>query len=208
MTIDEKILNVQAELIAPKSRENKFGKYSYRSCEDILGALKPLLKKHGLFLSLSDSIVQIGERYYVEAMARVQDFEGEYRVVRAYARESLDKKGMDDAQITGTASSYARKYALNGLFCIDDMQDADMTNTHAKDLDQVIGEAMTACEMSEKISEKELAILNNTLTDAQAEWALNAYKISDLSMMSKAEYGALMRTINDRKNADEKKAKK
>ena len=208
MGLYEKLINVQTELVAPKSRTNTFGKYSYRTCEDILSAVKPLLKKHGLSLTLSDEIVEIGDRFYVRAMATLWDVKGEGTLsVCAYARESLDKKGMDDAQITGTASSYARKYALNGLFCIDDSQDADVTNTHGKDLDQVISEAMTGAELSEKISEKELAILNSVLTDTQAEWALNAYNIPDLSEMSKAEYGALMRTINDRKNAEEKKGK-
>lgn len=209
MDFYEKLLYVQTELVAPKTRTNNFGKYSYRTCEDILSAVKPLLKKYGLSLMLSDEIVQIGERFYVKATAFLTDVETEFRGIEtyAYARESLDKKGMDDAQITGTASSYARKYALNGLFCIDDSQDADVTNTHGKDLDQVISEAMTGAELSEKISEKELAILNSVLTDTQAEWALNAYNIPDLSEMSKAEYGALMRTINDRKNAEEKKGK-
>lgn len=215
MGIYEKLINVQTELVAPKSRKNTFGKYSYRTCEDILSAVKPLLKKHGLSLTVSDDIQQIGERFYVRATATLVDIEtgkygeGEGRIeVSAFARESLDKKGMDDAQITGAASSYARKYALNGLFCIDDSQDADVTNTHGKDLDQVVGEAMEAISLEEKISEKEFAILNETLSDAQAEWALNNFGIPALSEMTKAQYGALMRTINDRKNAEEKRAKK
>jgi hypothetical protein len=124
-----KLLNkIQRELKAPKGNYNSFGKYSYRSCEDILEAVKPLLGDEAT-LTLSDKIVQLGDRYYVEATAEL--FDGEKSVSKtAYAREALDKKGMDDAQITGSASSYARKYALNGLFCIDDTKDADATNKH------------------------------------------------------------------------------
>ena len=124
MTIHEKLVAIQSSLVAPKSQTNAFGKYKYRSCEDILEALKPLLKEHNLILTLTDDIVEVGGRVYVKACAMLGD--GETTVpVFAFARESLDKKGMDEAQITGAASSYARKYALNGLFCIDDTKDAD-----------------------------------------------------------------------------------
>jgi len=121
--------DIQAELKAPKGQFNSFGKYKYRSCEDIVEAAKPVLFKHGCHLSLSDEMVQVGDRIYVKAIARV--FKGDISIgmSTAFARESLDKKGMDDSQITGTASSYARKYALNGLFAIDDTKDAD-TNEH------------------------------------------------------------------------------
>ena len=118
----------QAELKAPKNQYNSFGKYSYRSCEDILEAAKPVCAKYGLLLTVSDEAVQIGERYYIKATACLYDAQGssdEVMSASAFAREALDKKGMDDSQITGTASSYARKYALNGLFCIDDTKDAD-----------------------------------------------------------------------------------
>lgn len=118
----------QTELKAPKNQYNSFGKYSYRSCEDILEAAKPVCAKHGLMLVLTDEVKQIGERYYVEATARLYDTEGEkhdFVQSTASAREADTKKGMDDSQITGTASSYARKYALNGLFNIDDTKDAD-----------------------------------------------------------------------------------
>ncbi len=119
------LLKIQEELKAPKGQYNSFGKYNYRSCEDILEAVKPLLQEHGCVLTLSDDIVQVGERYYVKANATITTASGESMTVTAFARESLDKKGMDDSQITGTASSYARKYALNGLFLIDDTKDAD-----------------------------------------------------------------------------------
>ena len=116
----------QAELKAPKNQYNGFGKYNYRSCEDILEAAKPINKKHGLVLLLTDKPVCIGQRYYIEATARLYDIEGEQFIeATASAREADTKKGMDDSQVTGTASSYARKYALNGLYNIDDTKDAD-----------------------------------------------------------------------------------
>ena len=116
----------QSELKAPKNQYNSFGKYNYRSCEDILEAAKPINKKHGLVLLLTDKPVCIGQRYYIEATARLYDTESEQFIeATASARESDTKKGMDDSQVTGTASSYARKYALNGLYNIDDTKDAD-----------------------------------------------------------------------------------
>ena len=116
----------QAELKAPKNQYNSFGKYNYRSCEDILEAAKPINKKHGLVLLLTDKPVCIGQRYYIEATARLYDIESEQFIEStASAREADTKKGMDDSQVTGTASSYARKYALNGLYNIDDTKDAD-----------------------------------------------------------------------------------
>ena len=116
----------QAELKAPKNQYNSFGKYNYRSCEDILEAAKPINKKNGLVLLLTDKPVCIGQRYYIEATARLYDIESEQFIeATASAREADTKKGMDDSQVTGTASSYARKYALNGLYNIDDTKDAD-----------------------------------------------------------------------------------
>ena len=129
MNIYEKLLNIQSELKAPKGQTNKFGGYKYRSCEDILEAVKPLCKKYNVSLILTDSLQNIGDRYYIQANAVLynieKDEEGRLETVgnSAYARESETKKGMDDSQITGTASSYARKYALNGLFNIDDTKE-------------------------------------------------------------------------------------
>ena len=120
----KKLIKVQATLNAPKSQFNSFGKYHYRSCEDIMGALKPLLAAEGLFQHVSDEIVMIGDRHYVKATVIVTD--GELSVSNsALAREDRDKKGMDGAQVTGASSSYARKYALNGMWNIDDSKDAD-----------------------------------------------------------------------------------
>lgn len=124
MSIYEKLLNIQSELKAPKGQYNSFGKYKYRSCEDILEAVKPLCVKNGLCLTLTDSIEIIGNRYYIKATAVITDGESKVETT-AYAREDENKKGMDGSQITGSASSYARKYALNGLFDIDDTKDAD-----------------------------------------------------------------------------------
>lgn len=125
------IMNIQSELKAPKGNYNSFGNYKYRSCEDILEAVKPLLKENNAALTLSDAIEEIGGRVYVKATATLTAEEGGAVSVTAYAREAETKKGMDDSQITGTASSYARKYALNGLFCIDDTKDAD-TDEYAR----------------------------------------------------------------------------
>lgn len=123
-----KILSmIQSELIAPKGQMNSFGNYRYRSCEDILEAVKPLLKKHNATIAMTDEIVHVGDRYYIKAVVTFVSDDGEVKS-EALAREAELKKGMDVAQITGAASSYARKYALSGLFCIDDTKEADASN--------------------------------------------------------------------------------
>jgi len=130
-----KMVKIQSELKAPKNQTNAFGKYKYRSCEDIIEALKPLLARENLYMNISDEIIEVGGKNYVKATARI--FDGEDSIFSsAVARESVDKKGMDDAQQTGATSSYARKYSLNGLFGIDDQKDADATNTHGRDTPQ------------------------------------------------------------------------
>ena len=130
MNVYEKLANVQSALKAPKGQYNSFGKYKYRSCEDIVESVKPLLKQNGLLLNLTDSIELIGDRYYVKATAIIIDTtDGNMISVEAYAREEESKKGMDGSQVTGASSSYARKYALNGIFAIDDTKDSDSTNT-------------------------------------------------------------------------------
>ena len=157
MNVYEKLMTVQTKLRAPKGQYNNFGKYSYRSCEDILEALKPLLAEVGAIINITDEIKVIGDnfetievedkktgeksvrlvgrRFYIEATAMFIDVEtGDSIVARALAREDEAKKGMDLAQVTGSVSSYARKYALNGLFAIDDNRDPDSTNKHGKDI--------------------------------------------------------------------------
>jgi len=134
-----KMVKIQSELKAPKNQTNAFGKYKYRSCEDIIEAVKPLLTREGLYMSISDEIICKGEgqsaRFYVEATVSVTDGENTI-LTKASARESFDKKGMDDSQITGSTGSYARKYALNGCWGIDDTKDADATNTHGNEVTQ------------------------------------------------------------------------
>lgn len=126
----KELIEIQKNLKAPKGQYNNFGKYKYRSCEDILEALKPLLSENKCYIVLTDDVVQVGDRYYIKATATITNSEGKSVSNTGWAREDFDKKGMDGSQITGTASSYARKYALNGLFAIDDTQDADVLNKH------------------------------------------------------------------------------
>lgn len=137
--MDKALAEIQSKLKVPKNQRNSFGNYNYRSCEDILEAVKPLLGDS--ILTISDELVQVGDRYYIKATAKFNSIE-----VTAYAREEEIKKGMDGAQITGSASSYARKYALNGLFLIDDTKDSDATNTHDKDPNK------TTSTVTEKVS--------------------------------------------------------
>lgn len=127
LSLRHKLMQIQRDLKAPKGQFNSFGKYPYRSCEDILEAVKPLCHKHNTLVTLADEVVLIGPWMYVRAEAAILDCDGEGTelVVSAFARETETRKGMDASQITGSASSYARKYALNGLFCIDDAKDAD-----------------------------------------------------------------------------------
>ena len=155
-SIFQALVKIQRELKAPKSKWNDFSKFNYRSCGDILEAVKPLLSD-GYFLTLSDEIVQVGERYYVKATAKLSNGK-ESIVIQAFARESLDKKGMDEAQITGATSSYARKYALNGLFAIDDAKDAD---TDGKKEKVNVEKLLSATEM------KALAGILQSITNAK-----------------------------------------
>jgi len=132
LTFRERLTAVQSELKAPKNQFNSFGKYKYRNQEDILEAVKPLCAKYGLALKLSDTVIELGGVLFIEARATVWDNDGTSAEVTAPAGIDVDKKGMDLSQTFGSASSYARKYALNGLFLIDDTKDADATNTHGK----------------------------------------------------------------------------
>lgn len=189
MSINQKLLNIQTELKAPKGQKNKFGNYMYRSCEDILEAVKPLLKQNNVTLQLTDEIVFLGNRYYIKATAILKDTEEETRIENsAYARESETKKGMDDSQITGTASSYARKYALNGLFCIDDTKDAD-TNEYKdqqQDNDKLIDN-----KMKESLNK---AIENAKIQDNVVELILSQYGYSNTAEIKIKDY---MNIVND-----------
>ena len=165
MNIQEKLLYIQAKVKAPKNLYNSFGKYSYRNAEGILEAVKPFLDEMKCTLTISDEIVVIGGRIYVKANATLWDTEKiDVIAVSAYAREAETKKGMDDSQVTGTASSYARKYALNGLFLLDDTKDAD-TDEYAK---------QTGKEVTDKVTDK---VNDKPLTQYASEAHIKTIKI-------------------------------
>jgi hypothetical protein len=136
-TIREVLQDIQSRLVAPKDQKNEYGGYKYRNCEDILEALKPLLKVHGAAVVIDDEIGIVGDRFYVKAIVSLL-YKGETISTKAFAREPVARKGMDESQITGATSSYARKYALNGLFAIDDSKDPDATNKHQDEAQETI----------------------------------------------------------------------
>ena len=153
-TITQKLATIQQKLKAPKSQYNSFGLYAYRNAEDILEAVKPLCAETGTVVLLSDEIINIGSRFYVKATAALIDAETQTQLtVSAYAREEEKKKGMDDSQVTGASSSYARKYALNGLFAIDDTKDSDTTNTTGADENAVKGKQTPLVATKEQLAE-------------------------------------------------------
>lgn len=211
MTVYEKLIKVQSELKAPKSRKNTFGKYNYRNLEDILEGAKPLLKKYGASLVITDTIENVGDRYYVKATATFVDTEtGESISNSALARESAEKKGMDDSQITGTSSSYARKYALNGLFLIDDTKDADSDEARIeaearakKAEDEKKNEALITDIGSMKIPDIKVKVLqqdiDNGVTDE--EKLLKFFKVEKLEDVTEAQF----RDYVDKRNKAEKK---
>ncbi len=169
MSVYEKLLDIQNELKVPKSQYNNYGKYNYRNCEDILEAVKPICKKHKAVVFLSDKLVINGERHYIEATATFVDVETNESIeVTAYAREEESKKGMDGSQVTGASSSYARKYALNGLFDVDDTKDSDFTNT--KD-NQTTAEAQR--NYQSEINTYSTLLANNSEQSAD-EWVAKA----------------------------------
>lgn len=166
VNIHKKLMTIQSKLVAPKGQYNKFGKYSYRSCEDILEAIKPILKEVEATLIISDSIEVFGDRYYIKATATLYDAEGLGGQVSnsAYAREEQAKKGMDGSQITGSTSSYARKYALNGLFAIDDTKDSDALGGVERPSSSTKESKSTPGGSEKKITEAQAA---DTVTGAQ-----------------------------------------
>lgn len=180
--IYKKLNQIQIKLKAPKSQFNKFGNYKYRNCEDILEALKPLLNEFKTVISLKDDIIFIEGRFYVKATVTLIDSEtGEVFSTSAFAREEETKKGQDGSQITGSSSSYARKYALNGLFAIDDTKDSDSTNTHGKE------EAKTYEEKKQTfLNSKEGMIerLKESLSSDKLKKVLSAYNVNELWEMT------------------------
>lgn len=176
MTIKQKLLSIQTTLKAPKGQFNKFGGYKYRNAEDILESLKPLLSETKTTLTISDEIVNIGNRFYIKATATLFDTEGEeYIGVNGFAREEEVKKGMDGSQITGASSSYARKYALNGLFAIDDTKDSDSTNTHDKEEKKANDSILTKINTAKTV--KELGVIWSGLTEEEQPVYLDKFTV-------------------------------
>lgn len=190
MKIEEKLWHIQQNLKAPKSQYNKFGDFHYRSCEDIQEAVKPLLKEVKAILLIGDEIVQIGNRFYIKATAALQDIESAERIVNtAYAREVEEKPKMDAAQVTGSCSSYARKYALNDLFCIDDSKDPD----YAAQEPRRGGSGRTSRQQPEqkiKVTAAELDKLKKEAyrTGTALSAVCNRYKATDLKNLTHEQY--------------------
>lgn len=180
------LAEIQAQLKVPKSQFNSFGKYAYRSAEDILEAAKPIITRHGFAVTLSDEVVVVGERYYVRATATLTNGTVTYTST-AYAREEESKKGMDGSQVTGASSSYARKYALNGLFATDDTKDSDSTNTH--DTSAVNGKRDTVRKLCERYSKSKLA--KEQSLAAIAHDVLQKHSLSGLSALKECNNPAV-----------------
>lgn len=194
MEFIEKIVAIQSELKAPKGQYNSFGKYNYRSCEDILEGVKPLLAKHGLVLTIQDSIDLIGDRFYVKATATITDGK-EQLSTSAYARESLDKKGMDASQVTGATSSYARKYALNGLLAIDDTKDADTMDNSKKPVQQ------TQETVYNWNSLKTRAVQGGISEDDLVHYVTETFKVSKPSELKQEHYQQAFNWVNAQRYA-------
>lgn len=194
MEFIEKIVAIQSELKAPKGQYNSFGKYNYRSCEDILEGVKPLLAKHGLVLTIQDSIDLIGDRFYVKATATITDGK-EQLSTSAYARESLDKKGMDASQVTGATSSYARKYALNGLLAIDDTKDADTMDNSKKPTQQ------TQETVYNWNSLKTRAVQGGISEEELVHYVTETFKVSKPSELKQEHYQQAFNWVNAKRHA-------
>jgi len=195
----KKLIEVQTELKAPKNKFNSFGNFSYRSCEDILESVKPLLKARGLMMTITDEVVNVGSKNYIRATVTIRD--GDQTVsVSAFAREAEAKKGMDDSQITGTASSYARKYALNGMFLIDDTKDAD-ADEYRTVIDPVAGSGTTLLFEDEKISKLKAKTLKDLCekTNTDIPKVLEYYKVSTIEEMTSSQYAEAVKQI-EKKN--------
>lgn len=186
MTVYEKLITIQSELKAPKGQYNNFGKYAYRNCEDILEALKPLLSKNKATLIISDEVVNIENRFYVKATAKFIDIETKEEIQNtAFAREEEAKKGMDGSQVTGASSSYARKYALNGMFAIDDTKDSDYTNTNEKNNNKPSTGGINEAQIKRLMA---IASKVNISAEDVKKVVAKDFKVQDLSKMTKQQY--------------------
>ncbi|WP_142974179.1 ERF family protein [Enterococcus casseliflavus] len=199
-TFLERVSLLITELKAPKSQRNNFGKYNYRSAEDILEAVKPLANNYGLVPKLSDEPVMIGDWHYIKATASIKDVKtGEEEIATAYAREPLAKKGMDESQITGTASSYARKYAMNGLYQIDDTKDAD-TDEYTEQVKQATPKPITKSQQEalQKRSDEiaKMAKLESKNFFDQITEKKIGYSV-DISKVNTEQLGTLTRYLNE-----------
>ena len=188
-----KVVMVQAELKAPKGQFNKFGNYKYRSCEDIVESVKPILNKYGIMLNISDEIVLVGDRYYIKAVAGLTDGTDVIQSI-GYAREPQDLKGMVESQITGSASSYARKYALNGLLAIDDTKDPD-TDEVAKvtGRDEVKAEEQKTQEP--KATPKQVELLKRFYQDDKLTKLLEVNKVNSIEELPMKKASELINKI-------------
>lgn len=199
-TFLERVSLLITELKAPKSQRNNFGKYNYRSAEDILEAVKPLANNYGLVPKLSDEPVMIGDWHYIKATASIKDVKtGEEEIATAYAREPLAKKGMDESQITGTASSYARKYAMNGLYQIDDTKDAD-TDEYTEQVKQATPKPITKSQQEalQKRSDEiaKMAKLESKNFFDQITEKKIGYSV-DITKVNTEQLGTLARYLNE-----------
>lgn len=220
MSLREKLMHIQEELKAPKNLHNNFGGYNYRNAESIFEALKPLLVKYGATVTITDMIEEIGGRIYVKATASIWDTERKDVAnidsipisVEAYAREAETKKGMDDAQVTGATSSYARKYALNGLFLLDDTEDVDSEayQAQAKPEPQKAQPKKAPAKKAEPkkdepkddvppLTEEELLFLSQRYTGENLEKLLDYFKIDDITQIQPDAGRALIKKIQEQK---------
>jgi len=193
MELRRKLTEVQNKLKVPKNLFNNFGKYNYRNCESIMEAVKPILAEAGLTLYLKDDVIEVGGRIYIKATAVLSDEDSTIEV-SALARESIEKKGMDESQITGTASSYARKYCLNGLFLIDDTKDADTDEFHA--------------QTNRRSDDVEEIIVKLTEDKIAPEFVCKLYKISSLKDMTDKQAANLKEHYKELKEAYKKENQK
>lgn len=202
----KKLIEIQKTLKAPKNQTNSFGGYKYRSCEDILEAVKPILAEQELLLTLSDEVVQMGDKSYVKATAAITDGKMVFSA-SAFAREPLTQKGMSDSQLTGTASSYARKYALNGLFLIDDTKDPDTDEFKGKEAvkEQRENKKMIEEVSAMTISTAKMAVITNKATEigVTMEQILKKFNLKSIGQMTEAQFAECIKMLE--KQAEAKK---